>query len=231
MGLRWVKGLTLDDGARIVAARAAGPPRDLEEFVRRARLDHAAQLALAEAGALGALVPRRRDAMWQVAGWVKRQGDAIALGGDVDASVRFPDLGALDTILWDYRASDHSTRGHPLAPLRDALRAQRLPDARAVSALRDGSRVDYVGAVICRQRPATAGGVTFMTLEDETGFINLVVWADVFAEHGLLIRAAPLLGVSGRLQVQEGIVHLIAERFWEPSLPAGVAAARSRDFH
>ncbi len=111
------------------------------------------------------------------------------------------------------------------------LRAQRLPDARGVTAMRDGDRVDYVGAVICRQRPATASGVTFMTLEDETGFVNLVVWSQVFADHGLLIRAAPLLGVSGRLQIQEGIVHLIAERFWEPALPREVEGARSRDFH
>jgi error-prone DNA polymerase len=100
-----------------------------------------------------------------------------------------------------------------------------------VSAMRDGQRVDYVGVVICRQRPGTASGVTFMTMEDETGFVNVVVWAQVFEEHSVLVRTATLLGVAGRLQIQEGIVHLIADGFFAPELPREVATADSRDFH
>jgi len=230
MGLRWVKGMSFDDGARIVAARAVAPFRDLEDLTRRTHLATSAQLALAEAGALGALVPRRRDALWQVAGWVRRQDDAMGLGGDI-GDVRFPDLSRFDAILWDHRTSDHSTRGHPLAPLRDALRAQRLPDARTVTSMRDGARVDYAGIVICRQRPGTAAGVTFMTMEDETGFVNVVVWSQVFEANALIVRTTSLLGVSGRLQVEDGIVHLIAERFFEPQLPRHVEPLPSRDFH
>jgi len=232
MGLRFVKGLSIPDGDRIVAAREAARFHDLEDFVRRTHLDRGAQLALAETGALGALVPRRRDALWQVAGWVRRQDDALALGGDVGGDVRFADLGPLDTIFWDYRTSDHSTRGHPLGPMREALRAQHLPDARAVRAMRDGQRVDYAGIVICRQRPGTASGVVFMTMEDETGFVNVVIWSQVFEEFGLLARSTSFLGVSGRLQVQEGVVHIIAERLWEPKLPRPLEAGpSSRDFH
>jgi error-prone DNA polymerase len=85
--------------------------------------------------------------------------------------------------------------------------------------------------VICRQRPYTAAGVTFMTLEDETGFVNLVVWSQVFEQHTLIVKTAVLLGVTGRLQVQEGVVHLVAEALWIPELPAAVATAPSRDFH
>ena len=137
----------------------------------------------------------------------------------------------MDEIFWDYRASDHSTRGHPLAPMRNELRAHRWPDARTVSRGRDGQRVEYVGVVICRQQPGTASGVTFMTLEDETGFVNLVVWAQVFAQYASIIKTTSLLGVTGRLQVQEGIVHLIAEKVWQPELSRPVAEVDSRDFH
>jgi error-prone DNA polymerase len=230
MGLRWVKGLSFDEGQQILRARAGRGFASLEDFARRTHLGGRVHGALAECGAIGSLAPSRRDALWQLSGWARRQSDPLALGGDVDGGVDFPALDRLDTILWDYRASDHSARGHPLAPMRGALRARGLPDARTVQGMRDGQRVDYAGMVICRQRPATASGVTFMTLEDETGFVNLVVWKQVFDEHAVLARATSLLGVSGRLQIQEGIVHLIAERMWPVQLPRAVPEPESRDF-
>ncbi|HVK71843.1 MAG TPA: error-prone DNA polymerase [Kofleriaceae bacterium] len=229
MGLRYVKGLSLGDGERIARLARERPFASLEDLVRRVRLDDRAYAALAEAGALGALVPTRRDALWQVRGWARRQDDGLDLGGDV-GDVRFADLSALDTILWDYRASDHSTRGHPLAPLRSWFRDQRWPEARTVQRGKDGTRTDYVGVVICRQRPYTASGVTFMTLEDETGFVNVVIWKQVFDQYEVLAKSATLLGVSGRLQVQEGVVHLVAEQLWRPVLPQPVTPPPSRDF-
>ncbi|MGE3543176.1 MAG: OB-fold nucleic acid binding domain-containing protein, partial [Kofleriaceae bacterium] len=116
-------------------------------------------------------------------------------------------------------------------PLRGELRGRGWPDARTVSRGRDGNRIDYVGIVICRQQPGTAAGVVFMTLEDETGFVNLVVWQQVFAQYAHVIKTTSLLGVTGRLQVQEGIVHLIAERVWTPDLSRTVVEVESRDFH
>ncbi len=234
MGLRWVRGLTLTDGERIASLRRERPFVSLEDFVRRARLGDRAYAALAECGALGALVAERRDALWQVRGWARRQDDGLRLAGDrddADDGVRLAPLTALDDILWDYRASDHSTRGHPLAPLRGWLTAQRWPSARVVQGGRDGAQLDYVGVVICRQRPYTAAGVTFMTLEDETGFVNVVIWQPVFAEHEVIVKSASLLGISGRLQVEEGVVHLIAQRLWLPTLPRPISAPASRDFH
>jgi error-prone DNA polymerase len=113
-----------------------------------------------------------------------------------------------------------------------------------------GSRVRYAGLVICRQRPGTAGGVTFMTLEDETGFVNIVLWPNVFTRHATLAKTATCLGVTGTLQTDlsapacrerdadrcdaqagQGVVHLVADRLWQPSLPADLATAPSRDFH
>jgi DNA polymerase-3 subunit alpha len=231
MGLRWLKGIQLAEGQAVVDARRERPFASAEDFVRRTHLPARTHTTIAESGALGPLVPAgRRDALWQVLGWVRRQDEPLDLGGDVH-DVRFGKLTSLDEIFWDYRASDHSTRGHPLAPLRDELRAHRWPDARTVQRGRDGQRVEYVGIVICRQQPGTASGVTFMTLEDETGFVNLVVWAQVFAQYATIIKTTSLLGVTGRLQVQEGIVHLIAEKVWQPELSRPVAHVDSRDFH
>ncbi|MDB4956090.1 MAG: dnaE2, partial [Myxococcales bacterium] len=231
MGLRWIRGIQLGEGQRIVDARRERAFDSIEDFVRRAHVPHKTHAALAEAGALGKLTRERRDALWQVAGWIARKDDTMDLGGDVHDDVRFAKLGKQDEIFWDYRASDHSTRGHPLAPLREELRARRWPDARTVSRGRDGQHIEYVGIVICRQQPGTAAGVVFMTLEDETGFVNLVVWAQVFAEYATIIKTTSLLGITGRLQVQEGIVHLIAERVWHPELSREVVEVASRDFH
>jgi error-prone DNA polymerase len=231
MGLRWIKGIQLADGQRIVAARAGRPFSSVEDFVRRARVADRSYTTLTSAGAMAALAGAdRRDALWQVTGWIARQADTLPVGGD-DGPVGFAKLGRLDEILWDYAGSDHSTRGHPLAPLRDELRAHRWPDARTVSRGRDGQTIDYVGIVICRQQPGTASGVVFMTLEDETGFVNLVVWQQVFARYAQVLKTTSLLGVTGTLQVQESIVHLIAERVWVPKLSRPLAEVPSRDFH
>jgi error-prone DNA polymerase len=233
MGLRWVKGVHLADAQRIASARADREFASLEDFVRRTRVPGRMHTALAETGALSELFgPARRDALWQVAGWVVRQADTLPVGaGGDDVPAVFDPLSKLDEILWDYSSSDHSTRGHPLAPLRGELRAQRWPDARTVSRGRDGQRIEYVGIVICRQQPGTASGVVFMTLEDETGFVNLVVWQQVFARYAPVIKTTSLLGITGRLQVQEGIVHLIAEHLWVPRLSQPVVRVASRDFH
>ena len=95
----------------------------------------------------------------------------------------------------------------------------------------DGRRTHYAGLVICRQRPGTASGVVFLTLEDETGFVNVVIWKQVYEEYAVIARTATLLGISGRLQVQERVVHLIAERLWIPELPRSIETPPSRDFH
>ncbi|CAN5279242.1 hypothetical protein BH11MYX1_BH11MYX1_26010 [soil metagenome] len=234
MGLRWVKGMQLAEGQQIISARVARRFESIEDFVRRSRVPSRIHTALAQAGALGALVEEgegRRDALWQTAGWVRRQDEPLDLGGDVHGDVGFAKLTQLDEIFWDYSSSDHSTRGHPLQPLRGELRAKGWPDAKTVARGRDGQRLEYVGIVICRQQPGTAAGVVFMTLEDETGFVNLVVWAQVFADYATIIKTTSLLGVTGRLQVQEGIVHLICEEVWHPELSRPVIEVGSRDFH
>ena len=232
MGLRYVKGLSESrDWARIEAARGRAPFGSVADFVARTGLDEKMAGRLAEAGALAGLERRRRDALWQVRGLARALAPVLPPGAARDETPGFDDLDPGETIAWDYRTSAHSPRGHPLAALRAQLGARGLPDARTVSAMRDGRKTRYAGLVICRQRPGTAGGVVFMTLEDETGFVNLVVWSRVFDEHALVARTASFLGATGRIQRAGGVVHLVADALWRPELDAGPNAVGSRDFH
>ncbi len=94
-----------------------------------------------------------------------------------------------------------------------------------------GKRTRFAGLVINRQHPSSANNVTFMTLEDETGWVNLVVWEQVFRDHSVIARTANPLGVTGKVQLQDGVVHLVVERFWLPELPRDASPVPSRDFH
>ncbi|MHB8763721.1 MAG: OB-fold nucleic acid binding domain-containing protein, partial [Deferrisomatales bacterium] len=185
-----------------------------------------ALVRVAVAGARGGVGRGPRLALWQAAS----AGDELPLQ-TAEAAPDFAPLTAFETVLWDYRAGGVSARGHPLGTLRRELRAQGLPDARTVAAMPHGRRVRYAGLVICRQRPGTAAGVTFLTLEDETGFVNAVVWSRVFERFPVLVKTAPFRGVTGRLQVEDGVLHLVADELWEPRVRTAPATAGSRDFH
>ncbi len=229
VGLRFIKGLGRGDFERIARARTGGPWRTLAELGRLTRLDSKALKALAESGALAMFGVNRREALWALGGIGRGRKDSLVLDKRED-SPHFEALGEFDEIAWDYGASGHSTRGHPLGPLRPRLRSLGLPTASQLSQLPDGKKVRYAGMVICRQRPSTASGVTFMTLEDETGFVNLVVWRDVFQRQEILAKTAALLGVDGRLQKQDGVTHLVADTLWVPRFSTGDAVNASRDF-
>lgn len=229
MGLRYVQALAEADGRRLVRVRGDTPFHSLDDLIRRTRLDAGSLVELAESGAFAALGIDRRAALWDARALVRRRD--MALPVEVrETSPLFDGLSHSEEIAWDYRASSHSTRGHPLSPMRPALREAGLPDARAVLAMRDGARVRYAGIAICRQTPGTASGVTFMTLEDETGFVNLVVWPAVMDEFAQVARTAVFLGVTGRIQRQHEIVHVIARKFWRPRLGPRVPDVASRNF-
>ena len=185
---------------------------------------------LAESGAFSSFDPNRRSSLWTVRGVARAPRSDLEIA-EQERIPAFQNLDAFETISWDYAVSRHSPRGHPLAPLREQLVAQKLPDAAAVRRMPDGRRVRYAGLVICRQRPGTASGVVFMTLEDETGFVNVVVWSQVFEEHAVAIKTTNFLGVTGKLQVKDDVTHLIADAFWQPQVDARPQDAGSRDFH
>lgn len=115
--------------------------------------------------------------------------------------------------------------------LRQALEQQGVPTARELNARQDGARAKYIGMTICRQQPGTSTGVTFYTLEDETGFVNLVVWRQVFERFSVIARTALLLGVTGHVQSENGVVHLIADELWEPDLHLHADGTTTRSFH
>jgi hypothetical protein len=229
MGLRYVKGLGEEDGRRVMAVRGVAPFESLGDFARRTGLDAGALVTLAKAGAFEGLGVDRREALWQVRALARRSGMTLPVEV-IETTPPFDGLTALEQIAWDYDAASHSVRGHPLDPLRDQLTTLGLPDAQAVMGMRDGDTVRYAGLVICRQTPGTASGVTFMTLEDETGFVNLVVWPKIFERYAGLAKSAPLLGVTGRLQRQQGVVHIVAQKLWQPTLNTRLPAVPSRDF-
>jgi error-prone DNA polymerase len=229
LGIRYVKGLGEGDFERIRSARDEAPFRDLDDLARRTRLSSFALTRLAEADAFACFGEPRREMLWTAHGLARSRDDSLPLPS-AERSPPFPEPGAFDTIAWDYLTTGLSTRGHPLEPLRGQLARARLPDARQVGALAHGTRTRYAGMVICRQQPSTASGVVFMTLEDETGFVNVVCWKDVFARHEVLIKTTPLLGVTGEIQREDGVVHLIAEECWVPPLDLGAAVTTSRDF-
>jgi len=229
MGLRYVKGLSAVQGGCIVEAKRHSPFAAVEDFAVRTGLNEGTMTRLAESGALSGLVRNRRSAIWAVRGVFRDKEPALSIE-QREAQPRFAELDLFETISWDFQSSAHSSRGHPLTALRAALVARRLPDAKSVGSMGDGRRVRYAGIVICRQRPGTASGVLFMTLEDETGFVNVVTWSKVYEEHAVLIKTSSFLGVTGKLQVQDGVTHLIAERFWIPPVSLQPESSRSHDF-
>jgi error-prone DNA polymerase len=229
MGLRFVKGLGEADGQRLESARAEAPFTSLADVARRTGLEERRLAAIARAGGFDTLGLPRRTALWELPAVLR----------DARLPLPFPEPAVLpafrrlepgEAVAWDYRASSHSTRGHPVAALRPVLQARGLLDARTVRTLPSGTRVQYAGLVICRQRPATASNVTFMTLEDETGTVNLVLWERVFDAFPVLARMAGWLGVTGTIQSEDNVVHVIAEQLWAPDAETPEHSG-SRDFH
>ncbi len=231
IGLRYVKGLGEGDWERIRAWRASSPSPSLPDFTALCRLPSDSMERLAEVGAFDCLDKERREALWGVLD--RSEHPANLLVGEFEQMPYFRPLSDAEEVNWDYLASDQSPRGHVMEQFRAFLKRQGLPDAASVSGMEHGRRVSMAGCAICRQMPGTAAGVLFMTLEDESGFANLVVWEKIFKQYRTMILTNWLLGVTGRLQVAEGVVHIIAESFWKPDFTSfgGMAApAASHDF-
>jgi error-prone DNA polymerase len=228
MGLRYVKSFHEADARKLLVARRERAFVSVEDCVRRAGLDERMRTRLSQAGAFEAVEGDRRDAIWQARGTVEASPMQL---DSADGDVVFRELDEMETIAWDYETTGHSPRGHPLAAMRERLQALGLPDARGITSMPNGRRVRYAGIVIVRQRPGTAKGVVFMTMEDETGFVNVVLWQDVFNRYALLAKTSSFLGVIGKIQRESNVIHIVAESLWEPGSPREQARTKSRDFH
>jgi error-prone DNA polymerase len=234
MGLRYVKGLSRDAGSVIEKLRNE-MIGSVDEFALRSGIGVKMMKALTLSGAFDGLSGNRRTQLWQ--SLIPRSsreeegpGEERYWGYSEDDPMSFEPLNRIETVEWDYSGSMHSTRGHPVEALREELRKQGIPDSSEVRELADGRTSLYAGLVICRQRPGTANGVLFITLEDEFGFVNLVVWQKVYEEFRELILTRSLLGVKGKIQSKDGIVHLIVSECFDPPGVPGWSGIVSRDF-
>jgi error-prone DNA polymerase len=238
LGLRLVRGLGPAARERLELARAEGPFASVEDVVRRTGLGEAELRALAEAGAFRTLWPGRRAALWELLRRLRGDGGPLApRRPEVEGLSRqkegksFPlaPLTRAERIAADYRATGLSPEGHPMEFLREELERAGVLSAAALRERADGDEVRVAGIAICRQRPGTAKGVMFMTLEDETGFANFVVMQDVRERFQVELRS-PLLLASGRVEREEEVINVLARRI-EPLAPrAGAHRVPSRNY-
>jgi len=229
LGLGRARGLSREGAERLIAARADGAYRDINELARRTRLSRRDLEALAAAGALAALAGHRHLAGWQVLGIEP----PLPIAADTQCTEGIPLLRAPsegEDIVADYRAVGLTLARHPLALLRPQLAACGWLPAMEVLQLADGAGVTTGGIVLTRQRPGSASGVIFVTLEDETGYVNLVVWSRIADRHRKALLGARLLGARGRLQREGDVLHVVVERLEDRSELLGSLVAPARNF-
>lgn len=236
LGLAQVAGLAADAARRIAQARAQAPYRDIDDLAARAQLSRQELAALAAADALATLLGGRRQAQWAVAAHLP----ATPLLGqstlqDDGAPVPLPRLREGEEILADYASTGLTLRRHPLALLRPRLSAMRLKSAQELRDLPNGRRARACGIVTMRQRPGTAKGTVFVSLEDETGVVNVIVWPDLVERQRKELLGTRLMAVHGVWQCTgEGehmVRHLVARRLIDLSPLLGRLATPSRNFH
>jgi error-prone DNA polymerase len=235
LGLRLVKSLSQSGADRLIEARLHQPFASVQDLAARAALDRGDLEALAAAGAFAALSGNRHLAFWEVAGTERPLPLEAALVDTHEAALeptpllRTPTEG--ERIVADYASVGLTLGRHPLALLRASLQSKRLLSARDLDGVAHGTPVRTAGIVLMRQRPGTASGVTFLTLEDETGQVNIIVWERIGDEYRRALVESRLLEVHGELQRQEGVTHVVAHRLFDRSPLLGQLITRSRDFH
>ncbi|MDX2258456.1 MAG: error-prone DNA polymerase [Hyphomicrobiaceae bacterium] len=221
LGLRLVDGLGEADGRRIAAARGNGFA-DLDDLLRRSRMGRGALERLAAADTLRSLGLDRRQGLWQVS--ALPPGDSLPLfsWGETredgpEAAVALPEMTLGEHVVADYQTLRLSLKAHPMALLRDRLAGEGIVTAERLGRLADGARVRIAGIVLVRQRPGSAKGVVFMTIEDETGVANAVVWPKVLERYRKVVMTARLMLIEGRVQRHEDIIHVVCERLIDRS--------------
>lgn len=230
MGLRMIKGFREDDGLRLEAARARGALTDATDLSLRAGLGGTALEQLADAGALRGLIGHRHRARWEVAGIEAQRPLFEPEHTPQETQVALPLPTVAQDLMADYAMTGTTLGPHPLAMLRRQLAAKRFRSSKELLDLEHGRTVSVAGLVVGRQRPGTASGVTFVTLEDEFGMVNVVVWRDIAERQRKVLVGSQLLQVFGRLESQKGVRHVIAQRLYDLTPLLTGLDVRSRDF-
>jgi error-prone DNA polymerase len=211
--MRMVKGLANDHGAKIVAARAERPFASIDDVWRRSGVPVAALERLAEADAFSSLGLDRRQALWRVRGLGEKVLPLFAAveAREVEPGVVLNAMTDGREVVEDYRSVQLSLRAHPLAFLRPELERRGIVPCSALARIKDGRRIKLAGIVLIRQRPGTTN-VTFLTIEDETGIANIILWQQRFEAQRRIVMAAPMIGVTGLVQREGEVIHIIGER-------------------
>ncbi|HKW82132.1 MAG TPA: error-prone DNA polymerase [Burkholderiaceae bacterium] len=231
LGLNRVTGLSAESAGRIVAARSDGPFANVEDLARRARLDARDLQLLAQADALIGLSGHRHQAAWAVAGVDTRPTEMLRATRVSEAPAALAAPSELEDTLADYQATGLTLKRHPLALLREQLAAEfKVQTAKVLHTYPGGRLARASGLVTHRQRPETAKGTVFVTLEDETGAVNVIVWPKVFETQRRALLAARLLTVYGQWQREGEVMHLVAMRMIDHSALLQGLVSRSRDF-
>jgi error-prone DNA polymerase len=220
LGLRMVRGLNEKDGQRLAASRGATPYASILELARRADLHPGSLVRLAKSDAFRSLSINRREAAWAIK---SLRDDTLPLFDSADrrdqvirpeigeATIDLPRMTGGREVVEDYRSHGLTLRSHPIAFLREELTRRVIAPCQALETAKDGSRISVAGLILVRQKPGSAKGVMFVTLEDETGIANLIIWPSLFDRLRRTILGAQMLTCRGRVQRASGVVHLIAE--------------------
>ena len=232
LGFRLLTGIPEAAVKSIVVARTAERFRSLDDFVRRTGLSQAIVSRLAEADVFSSLSLDRRSALWQSLAVERRQKSMPLLAGLVDDEpvATLPKLSLIEQVFADYRASGMSLKAHPVAFFRRDLAAGGVMSAEDLETIDDGRRVKVAGLVVLRQRPSTAKGITFVTIEDETGIANLLVKQPIWERYYTAARTSPAWIVHGLLQKRDSVIHVVVSRIEDFSQRLRGVTIKSRDF-
>ncbi len=230
LGLRLVRGLSSAGAARVQQARQAQKFGSTEDVARRAALNASDLEALAAANALATLSGNRHHTAWELSG-LDHSTDLLAGRAAAEATPLLPVPTEGQNIAADYRSTGLTLRRHPLALLRERFIRRRVLTAQQLKAISSGSRVTTAGLVLLRQSPGTANNTTFMTLEDESGEVNVIVWQSVATNFRAPFLQSHLLEITGKIQHESGVTHLIAETLRDRSAWLGQLQVSSRNFH
>jgi error-prone DNA polymerase len=230
LGLRMIDKLKAESAQRIVEARREAPFTSAEDLARRAGLEQHEMKLLAAGDALMSLSGHRRQQVWDAA--ALRRPPALLQDAAVDEDIlELPSAQEGEEIVWDYASLGLTLRSHPLALLRSHLQKHRVKTAAELSGYRDGQLARACGIVTLRQQPSTANGTIFITLEDETGVVQVIVWKSLREQQRAPLLESRLLAVSGTWQREGKVCNLIAGHLQDLTPLLGRLATESRDFH
>ncbi|MCX7429084.1 MAG: OB-fold nucleic acid binding domain-containing protein [Planctomycetia bacterium] len=228
--MRMLHGLARRDADRIVEARSGCAFASMDDLARRTRLARPVLTRLAKAGAFGSLEMNHRESFWQALAQDQRAMPLFNQPDEPEPETTLPKMSAAEEVLADYRTSGLSLRRHPMSFLREGLRRENVAAAEQLKVLPNDRPVRVAGIVLVRQRPGTAKGITFVTLEDETGTANLIIRPNVWKRHRGVALGATVLLAQGRLQRQDNVIHVLVTHLENLSGRLQDLSVQSRDF-